>query len=309
MKRTSIPKFWFVIVCPVAGRGKAVRWANALKNWCVNEGITLELANTRFRGHASQLAREAAINGHRNFLAIGGDGTASEVIEGLVTQISIPTHEFIVTTLPAGTGNDWARTLNIPKSRHRAVQILKRGHTTYHDVGKVEYHLDGQTRTRHFINMAGIGLDAFIVRQLGDHRPGPWAYYLELFKAAAIFSAPTLSISTVNETIKMPALMFMASLGRYGGGGMKLATDAVVDDGLFNMKLVSAMEGWKILAESRHLLRGTLGNSSHVQEFIASSVRIESHDEALLQADGELLGTTPASITVLPKAIRVLVSP
>jgi diacylglycerol kinase (ATP) len=309
VKHTIIPNSWFVIVCPVAGRGKAVQWANALKNWCDDETITLELVNTHFRGHATQLARDAAINGHRNFLAIGGDGTASEVIEGLVTQTSIPTDEFIVTTLPAGTGNDWARTLNIPKSHHRAFQILKRGHTACHDVGKVEYHLDGQTRTRHFVNMAGIGLDAFILQQLGDHRPGPWAYYLELFKAAAIYSAPTLSISTVNGTVEMPALMFIASLGKYGGGGMKIATDAVVDDGLFNMKFVSAMGGWKILAESRHLLWGTLGNSRYTQEFTASNVQIDSHDEVLLQADGELLGTTPVSITILPKAIRVLMLP
>jgi diacylglycerol kinase family enzyme len=69
------------------------------------------------------------------------------------------------------------------------------------------------------------------------------------------------------------------------------------------------MEGKKILAESRHLLRGTLGNSRYVQEFTASNVHIESNDEALLQADGELLGTTPASITILPNAIRVLMSP
>ena len=89
--------------------------------------------------------------------------------------------------------------------------------------GKVEYYSDGQSKTRHFINMAGVGFDAFIVQQLGESRPGPWAYYLELFKAAWQFSAPTLSLSTDGNNIRMPALMCLANLGKFGGGGMKLA--------------------------------------------------------------------------------------
>lgn len=302
------PKSWFIIVNPIAGGGRAVRWAETLKIWCDNNNIDLELANTRFRGHAAELAREAALNGHRNFLALGGDGTASEVVEGLFTQVSVPTEAFTVTTLPAGTGNDWARTLNVSKSLQRAVQILSSGRVAYHDVGKVEYYSDGQSKTRHFINMAGVGFDAFIVQQLGESRPGPWAYYLELFKAAWQFSAPTISLSTDGNNIRMPALMCLANLGKFGGGGMKLAPDACIDDGLFNVKLVAKMRGWQILAESRHLLRGTLGASRYVQEFTTSSVHVDSLDMIPVQADGELLGTTPVSFTILPKAIKVLMA-
>ena len=300
------PNAWFAVINPIAGKGKATRWTNMLETLCKQGKIELKLATTRFRGDAIALAHEGVIKGYRKFLAVGGDGTASEVVEGLFTQRSVPTRELTISTLPTGTGNDWARTLNMPRSCREAVQILSRGYVTYHDIGKVEYLRDGQIKVRHFMNMAGVGIDAFIVHRLGERRPGVWAYYLELLKAAWHFSAPTVSVSIDGFTISSPVLAIFANLGRFGGGGMKLAPDASIDDGMFNLKVVHRMNGLQVLGESRRLLLGSLGKSRFIREFTTPKARIESCEAVPVQADGELLGTTPVCFTVLPRAIRVL---
>lgn len=305
-RKTVSPNAWLAVINPIAGKGKATRWVNMLETLCKQANIELGLATTRFKGDAITLAREGVIKGYRKFLAVGGDGTASEVVEGLFTQRSVPTRELTISTLPTGTGNDWARTLNMPRSSREAVQILGLGDFTYYDIGKVEYFFDGQIRVRHFVNMAGVGIDAFIVHRLGERRPGVWGYYFELLKAAWHFSPPTVSMSTDGFAISTPVLAIFANLGRFGGGGMKLAPEASIDDGMLNLKVVDRMNGLQVLGESRRLFLGSLAKSRFIRDFTAPKAHIESCEAVPVQADGELLGTTPVCLTVLPRAIRVL---
>jgi len=297
---------WYVIVNPASGRGRGARYVEVLQRAARAAGLRARIELTRARMHAAELAAHAVRDGERRFLCVGGDGTANEMVNGLATQAEVPLSELCVATLPVGTGNDWSRSLGMPRRVDAAVRALRACRPIPCDLGRVTFAVDGVPTSRYFVNVAGVGFDAFVIARLGTRKPGAWAYLAELLRSMRRFEAPTLELSSPGVRRSQPALAVFAGLGRYCGGGMEVAPRARLDDGLLDVTLIGDMSGWQVLAELRRLFDGSLHASRHVAAWSARTLEVDALPGAGVEADGEWLGATPARVEVLERALRVV---
>ncbi|HEY5634122.1 MAG TPA: diacylglycerol kinase family protein, partial [Burkholderiaceae bacterium] len=305
----SEPPRWLLVVNPSAGRGRGARLAPRLPDLLARAGVSARIALSERPGHAGELARAAAEAGTRHFAAAGGDGTAHEVVNGLAayargrgdTDRLESLAAFSLSIVPIGTGNDWARSLGLARSLEASIARLARGRALACDLGRVHCSGRGQDASRLFVNVAGAGFDGFVLERLGHRKPGAWAYLAELLRSHRHFQPPMLAAGDPPR----PTLAVFACLGSHCGGGMKMAPGARVDDGLLDVTRIDAMTGGQLLWELRRLFDGSIGRSRHVRTFVARALEIGSEPACAVQADGELLGLTPARVEVLPGAIGV----
>ena len=137
---------WLVVVNPMASVGKSGKDWPEIKQILIDQGIDFDDILTEYPRHAIEIVRNAIVEkGYRKFIAVGGDGTNNEVINGIFTQDVVPTNEITMAALPIGTGNDWRRTFDIPLEYDKVAKIIKAGHTYAHDIGKLTYYDDGNT--------------------------------------------------------------------------------------------------------------------------------------------------------------------
>ena len=160
-------------------------------------------------------------------------------------------------------------------------------------------------KTRHFLNMAGAGFDAHVVRLVQTRGDRHWRYITGLLQGAHNFQAPELTISAAGFRHEGPTLVAFLNIGRYLGGGMRVAPQAQFDDGLFELTVVRSMRLPRLLANLPRLALDNLASSHLVSVARAASVSIEG--DTLIEADGELLGRTPANFRIIARAMRVVV--
>ena len=270
-------------------------------------GVANEIAVTVGPDHAETLAREAFARGWRHFAIAGGDGTAHQVVNGLLAAPPSGSDCATLGILPLGTGNDWARALGVPRRLDAACRTLASGLAVPHDVGEARFVGDGGSARRYFVNVAGAGFDGHVVRLVQGRLRGRWRYFHGLLLGARTFRAPRLTVSAGDSSYTGPTLAVLVSIGGYIGGGMHVAPDAKRDDGLFDLTIVRDMSAARIVAHVPRLLSGSLARSRFVRVARVASVELEGETD--IQADGELLGRPPATFRILPRALRVVVPP
>jgi len=297
---------WFVVLNPAGGRVDAGSTRRRIERGLRAAGVEHEIGVSCAPGHAGTLVRDAFAQGWRRFAIAGGDGTAHQVVNGLLEAAPSGSSDAIVGILPLGTGNDWARSLGIPGRLEAACQLLASGTSVPHDVGQATFMREGRSATRYFVNVAGAGFDGHVVRIVQGRLRGPWRYFQGLLIGARTFSAPDLSLSAGDLTHSGATLVVLISIGRYIGGGMRVAPDASYDDGLFDVTIVRDMSAAMIAAHVPRLLVGSLARSGWVS--IARVASVDLAGETDIEADGELLGHPPASFRILPRALRVVVA-
>ena len=153
---------WKIIISKKSGNGKAFAQWPEVKDALVEKGLQFSESFTEYVGHATELAREAIRGGFRKILAVGGDGTIHEILNGVMTQDEVPSSEITLAIVPVGSGNDWARLYDLPKESAAAVDLLTGGRTLLQDVVKVESVLDGEPSVRYMMNIGGLGIDAHV---------------------------------------------------------------------------------------------------------------------------------------------------
>jgi len=154
---------WIVIVNPKAGSGRGLKDWPIISNQMYNSNLKFTCLFTEHKYHAIELTVKAINDGFRNIVAIGGDGTIHEVVNGIFIQKAVPTTEICLAVIPAGTGNDWIRMFGISKTYSEAVQSLVEKRTVLQDVGKVSYYETSVQHTRYMANVAGLGYDAVVI--------------------------------------------------------------------------------------------------------------------------------------------------
>jgi diacylglycerol kinase (ATP) len=290
------------IVNPAAGRGRAgrdwLRLAAALRA----RGIAYDAFATRAAGEATELAarhgREAA-----TLLAVGGDGTLHEVVNGLIGGGGCAA----LAVAPFGTGNDWARELGVPRAPDALAALIARRRTRRVDAGLIEYHDGGRRALRHFINVAGVGLDAFVVEHLARRGPRALAYLRAAVAGLVRFRAPRLRVAADRLAVDGRMLVAFALLGRSCGGGLEFAPRARPDDGLLDVVTIESMSLPAALARLPRLYTGSILDDPRVHFEQCKAARIDAEPAARVEADGQLLGTTPVSVRLVPRAAEFLV--
>lgn len=275
---------------------------------------------TERAGDAKTIAACEAKAGRKFIIACGGDGTISDVANGIVESGNTETE---LGLLPSGTGGDFRRTLNIPNNVAEAAVILRQGRTKKIDVGRVTYTSSVQQaeRTRYFVNVVSCGMAGDVVQRVkGEHgaglasSAGQWLGGKASFAVAALQT--TLSFAgidlwlQIDEQIERRLKIANLSVAnaRFIGGGMKMAPEAVLDDGYLDLVVVGDLGARKILANAYKLYRGShLGVEQvhHIKARRLSLRPVESTANIVVEVDGELDGYLPASFDLLPRALRV----
>lgn len=300
---------WLVIINPVSG-GKAApkRWAK-IKPLFDAEQISYEEHVTQYRDHAAEIVRQKLIEGARKIMILGGDGTANDVINGVYTS-GVDPSAVVVAMVPAGTGNDWVRTIGKPKDPKHLVSALERGQTFLHDVLIVRYQKENTTATRYCMNITGLGFEGAVARNIflrsGKWQAGKLRYQLEILKTLFVYKHTQMQFSVDGKTEIITALSVALGNGKYNGGGLKQLPSAQFDDGKIDMTVITNMPKWKMITSLPKLQSGAHIGMREVRTFSGKQIQISSAPEVHIDADGEYIGTTPLHCVIADKQIQVL---
>ena len=264
--------------------------------------MELEVYETRHRGDAADRAANA---GDRPVISVGGDGTASEVVNGLLRERPGKPPRFGA-LLRGGTAGDLVRSVPSPRRPEEVPAWLTSNRWRPMDAAR----LQASGGTRYFINVADVGIGAEVVRRAAR---GPvWAGGTANFLGGAMVSLLTHRNTPVRLRLDDgPALerrvrTIAVANGAYFGGGMWVAPAARVDDGRFEVVTIGDIGRWLGLRSLPMLYRGTHGRLDEVEFGQARRVEIESEQPLGVEADGELVGSTPVRFEILPEALQVI---
>lgn len=297
-----------LIVNPVAGAGKTARRWPQIAGRLRSIGLKFDHDLTEAPGHASELATAAARKGCELVVAVGGDGTINEIVNGLYDSGGI--EQVTLGIIGTGTGGDYIRTLGIPRSYLEACQCLLSPRRLTVDLGVVEYSDNGRTFKRLFTNFAGIGFDAEVVRATRQKFKALGAlpaYLMGLLTTLICYRNRPVTIKCNGQVEERKLCSIMMSHGRYGGGSMLIAPHANPLDGLFDITIIDNLSKPDLLWSLPKVYRGTHLTHPKVITKRASEIEISTEHRMTVQADGELLGETPARFSVLPAALNVIV--
>jgi diacylglycerol kinase (ATP) len=247
---------------------------------------------TSKRGDAASLAGEAARKGAKFIIACGGDGTVSEVALGI---------------LPSGTGGDFRRTLEIPSQSRAAARALSTGRTVKIDVGRVSFiDQNGNEGMRYFVGVASCGMSTKVIERVKTDGVSFAASVLQ----TAIRTEPARLVVQLDDSDErhLVVLNLCIANARYFGGGMKIAPDAKLTDGKFDVVGVGDLSALKIFTSAPRVYTGSHLSMPEVSHALARKIIVRPHDrksEVALEVDGELPGRLPATFQIIPKALRV----
>ena len=287
------------IVNPRAGKGGPVY---------LPEGI--EILRTEGSGHATELTREAIKRGLKTIIAVGGDGTINEVVNGFFeNEQPIPT-DAAIAVIPHGTGSDFSRILNLPLDRKLAATVIQNGRKRLIDVMKVRSIAPNGTRTvRYAINVTSFGMGGAVADKVNRSMKPFGAFFA--FVSATLQTALTFSGKQVtlhlddSKTINVRITNVAAGNGQYHGAGMWICPASVIDDGLLDVTVVRHLRLHQLVRNMPILYNGAIYSHPKVESYRVKNLRAESAQKVLLEIDGEPLGRLPVEISIVPNAIRV----
>ncbi|MFP5298729.1 MAG: diacylglycerol/lipid kinase family protein [Actinomycetota bacterium] len=297
-----------LIVNARAGRGVV---SKNLAEICENldkRELGYEVRMTDGPGHATHIARETLRNGGRFLVAVGGDGTIHEVVNGMIEDDKAVNPEAVLGVVAAGTGCDFIKTFGIPPTPSHAVAHLDGNESFPIDIGKITYQQDGETRVRYFANIAEVGLGAAVVAR-AERLPrwlGPTVYFFAFWMSIGKHKMTQVKVDLVDRTYEGGLNNLVVANGQFFGGGMKIAPKAAPTDGLLDVQIEHARKR-EAIAIMPKVYKGQ--HIPHPDIFEAKRVRLSVETERPLpiEADGEVLGQTPATFELLKEAINLKV--
>jgi diacylglycerol kinase (ATP) len=303
------------IVNPASARGATRRaWAE-MRAELINLFPEFIERITSRPGEATEVTREALANGITRVIAVGGDGTLSEVVNGYVDDTGHHINEgAAIGILPSGTGSDFCRSLGL-NSAKEAIDALAGASTKMLDAVRIVYSdKDGASASRAFINVASFGLGgdvSALVNRWRDSLPR-WIGGRARFVAAAVRALERYRNYDVQvrlddgRDIEIASNLMVVANGKFGGAGMKLAPHAEMDDGLLDVIITDRATRLDVMKELPRIRRGGYLSNPKVTEFRARRVSITASEPMAIDVDGEMAGYTPARLTILPRAVRFL---
>lgn len=272
-------------------------------------GISYNVQFTERRGHALRLVDDIVLKGGRYILAIGGDGTNHEVVNGIFSQSFAPPSDIYYALLPYGTGNDWARQYGIPHDPRKRLERLLLMRTVWQDIGLANFIRDGQPDSRYFVNVAGMAYDGFIGKKLIENPVNSKVQYLmAVAKYLLEYKLSRARITYDGNSVEDFFYTINVGLCRFSAGGMQLVPHAVPDDGLFALTFARKLSKIEVMLQTPRFYNGTLLRHSKIEGHQVKSVEVMHLGDvpSQLEADGEYLGESPARFTLLKNALRIV---
>jgi len=306
---------WLVVVNPKAGIRKCEKDWPKIRELLTKAGFDFVSAITEYPFHAIELTqRMVAEQGFKKVIAVGGDGTMNEVVNGIFHQTRFATTDITLGMITVGTGNDWGRMYSFPADYKSAIQVLTNENTFLQDVGKVKYRYHSEDKSRYFINMAGMGYDALVAKKTNlmktKGRGGAFAYLLNLVIGLFQYKSIHLHIVVDGKTV-VDGEVFSMSIGicQFNGGGMKQLPMAIPDDGLYDMTVIKKTTKFRVVKNIKNLYDGSFLKMPEVETFKGEKISITAtpHHAMFLETDGESLGSSPLDFEIVPTAIKLIV--
>ncbi len=293
-----------LVVNPRAGRGRVRLLLPALRTALEELGLDHRVELTRGPWHAAELARQAVREGHRLVVAVGGDGTVHEVVNGLMEAGSAEPP--VLGVIQAGTGGDFCRTLGIPHEVPRAVRLLAGEGTHPLDLGRVRFQTPAGPQTRWFANVAEAGYGGEVVARAArlPRRLGRLVYLLAAWATLGAFRGYSVEIRADGRSYRGKMNNTVVANAQFFGGGMRVAPRASPFDGLLDLQIWHGRK-LDVFTKVPKIYRGEHVPDPGILELRVSRVEILSEERVVVEADGEVLGTAPASFEVVPGALRL----
>ncbi len=266
---------------------------------------------TRGRGHAEQLAGAAVRKHQAMIVAVGGDGTINEVVNGMLSASGGQTPETLLGIIRSGSGSGLALSLGIPDDIDAQVRILREGAIRTIDAGFLEAgEQGGRAALRYFINECQVGIGADVVRRnSGATKAAGGLVGYGAATISSLFRTPNRPLLvTVDGTELEESTYLGLSIGNGAltGGGMALTPRADLSDGLLDLLVIRGQSLASRLMSFPRIYRGTHINSAHFIYRTARTVTVGGENHVAVAADGEQLGGTPCSVGILPGALRIV---
>jgi diacylglycerol kinase (ATP) len=302
---------WALIANKFAGTRSTKNFWKKMDEKFAKVGITVEYFFTERVGHARELAVDVLKKGYTRLAVMGGDGTFSEVIDGLMKSKENLSN-LLVGLIPFGTGNDWGRCWRLDRNIEKSINVLANGVPTAVDVGKINYSVGEKPVTRYFINAYGLGFDAKVLELTNNlqhtFKGASWTYTLALFLTLFKHRSQVMEYEfDGGKTFK--GLSYTASMGNgcYTGGGIKQTPEAVPNDGLLDIMVVENLNLMKILKAIKLLFSGRLLEHDSVHLFKSKNVIARSAKPIISEVDGILQEfTNEIRVELLPKQINFI---
>jgi diacylglycerol kinase (ATP) len=300
-----------IIINPAAGLGKASRMVQTLLHRIKSlSDFELSIAFTRWKNDAMLITRKAIRDGASIIIAVGGDGTINEVVNGFFADGKPINPSCELGVINCGTGGGYARTLNLPRSfEHQIERILQPGSIEL-DLGQITFQ-DHKTKiaSRLFVNECQVGIGSRVASAVGKKSKifgGTIAFGFAATLLAMFMKPLSLKIGFDNEPFQEYRLIgLVVGNGTECAGGMKLTPDAKLNDGFFDVLSINDMKTGERIMNLSKVYSGTHILSPHCSIKRCKKLKVRSDNEVSLESDGEVLGNSPFDIEILPAAIRV----
>lgn len=304
---------WALIANKKAGTRSTKNFWKKMDEKFSKVGIVVDYFFTERVGHARELAAQILQKGYTKLAVMGGDGTFSEVIDGLMKSKE-DLSKLNVGIIPFGTGNDWGRYWHLDRNIDKSIKVLATGKVETVDVGKIEYSTADKNITRYFINAYGLGFDAKVLELTNNlqhtFKGASWTYTLALFMTLFKHKSQVIEYEFDGEKI-FKGLSYTASMGNgcYTGGGIKQTPEAVPTDGLLDIIVVENLNLSKILKAVKLLFTGRLLEHNSVHLYKAKKIKVKSEKPIISEVDGILQEfTNEIEVELLPKQINFISS-
>jgi diacylglycerol kinase (ATP) len=302
------------VVNPHAGNGTTGREWPRISKMAQDVLGPFEANLTEGPGDATRLTRDNLLKGADRIICVGGDGTLNEVVNGFFDEGGLPCREAVLGFLPNGTGCDFCRTMPIPSGIRASLETIRQGHVRTIDLGRIRFrdHQGGMS-ARYFHNIASFGLGGEVVDRVNRTSKicGPfitfiWGTIVSLFA----YEKKRILLRVDDQAEQaFDALNVAVANGRYHGGGMLVAPDAVTDDGIFHVTVIGHMILPLVFWHLPKLYTGKIKTIRQVSMKTGKKVCARSEQRVLLDVDGEQPGTLPAEVEIVPAAIKMIMNP
>jgi len=300
-----------VIVNPMAGSHSVGREWSRINRQLQKLGLSFDYEFTEHTGHAMEVARRSADIGYHCLIAVGGDGTVNEVANGLLC--SNRSGDTILGIVSAGTANAFALSLGIDEDYVKALSLLTGQGRALVDVGVVQCWSRGQSIKRFFVNEASVGFSAKIVdtwKSLPTHIGHSLNLALRTvvgYKSLATHRNQRLNLCVGNEVESISCCGVVVANGQYLADGMQIAPHASLDDGILDVVVFGDVTKSELLKIRPMLYSGIHIRHAKIKEKKTTTITIQSDEQLLVEADGNIIGEGPVSFWVIPSALTVVV--
>ena len=298
------------VVNPASGNSSTGKQWDELSGRIRGLGLEHDALMTHAPGDATELAARAIREGASTVVAVGGDGTINEVANGFFVE-GVDASQAALGVLPMGTGGDFRRTVGIPDAFEQAVQALVARHLSRIDAGRIVMSgLDGRPLTRHFVNIADAGIGGVVVERVNRTTKlfgGRVSFQYAAMMTLLTFKPPAVRVESADGGFEGRAQNVVVANGQYFGGSMHVAPRAVPDDGLFEVVVFGDIARFEALRSINDIYSAKHLENPKVKAWRTAEVRVSSEERVLIDVDGEMCGTLPATFTVVPSVIDLVV--